>query len=152
MRSKARRKGIVLRGITKKLKAAALIAALSVAAAPSRAQNQSSTPIFETQEGLAPTTDDALLKAAATRAGLDPNAIATCANSQAARDSVDAQMRLAVAAGVDQTPLLAVNGRMLPDFNAIPYDQLKKIIEYQEKLDGVEAAATIGAPSPSSKK
>jgi len=108
--------------------------------------------VFETQEGLAPMTDDALLKAAATRAGLDPNATANCANSQAARDSVDAQMRLAAAAGVDQTPLLAVNGRMLPDFNAIPYDQLKNIIEYQEKLDGLEAAATTGAPSPSPKK
>jgi protein-disulfide isomerase len=98
--------------------------------------------VFDTQEGLAPTTDDALLKAAAARAGLDSNALATCANSQAARDAVDAQMRLAVAAGVEQTPLLAVNGRMLPEFNSIPYEQLKQIIQYQAKLDGVDSGAT----------
>lgn len=104
--------------------------------------------VFEAQEGLVPPSDDGLLKAAATRAGLDPNAIATCANSQAARDSVDAQVRLAIAAGVDQTPLLAVNGRMLPDFNAIPYEQLKKIIHYQEQLDGVDTGATAEASSP----
>lgn len=97
--------------------------------------------VFETQEGLSPMTEDALLKAAAKRAGLDSDAIGTCANSQTARDAVDAQMRLAVEAGVDQTPLLAVNGRMLPDFNGIPYDQLKKIIEYQEQLDGVVPTA-----------
>lgn len=97
--------------------------------------------VFETQEGLAPMTEDALLKAAAKRSGLDADAIAACANGQAARDVVDGQMRLAVQAGVDQTPLLAVNGRMLPDFNGIPYDQLKKIIEYQEKLDGMTPVA-----------
>jgi protein-disulfide isomerase len=98
--------------------------------------------VFETQDRLTPTTDDALLKAAATRAGLDSNAVAACASTPAARDSVDAQMRLAVSAGVDQTPLLAVNGRMLPDFNAIPYEQLKRIIEYQEKLDGLDRNTT----------
>lgn len=98
--------------------------------------------VFETQEGFAPMTEDALLKAAATRAGLDGTAVATCANSQAARDSVDAQMRLALSAGVDETPLLVVNGRMLPDFNGIPYDQLKKIILYQAALDKVDAGAT----------
>ena len=102
--------------------------------------------VFENQEALTPTSEDGLLKAAVTRAGLDANAIATCANSEAARNSVDAQVRLAMAAGVDQTPLLAVNGRMLPDFNAIPYEQLKKIILYQEKLD--DAGATAEASSP----
>lgn len=98
--------------------------------------------VFETQEGLAPMTDDALLKAAATRAGLDGASLSACANTQAARDSVDAQMRLGESAGVDQTPLLAVNGRMLPEFNSIPYDQLKKIIQYQATLDGVDSGAT----------
>lgn len=103
--------------------------------------------VFETQEGLAPMTEDALLKAAATRVGLDANAIATCAGSQAARDSVDAQMRLAMAAGVEETPLLVINGRMLPGFNSIPYEQLKKIVEYQLKLDGVDTRAVAETSS-----
>jgi len=104
--------------------------------------------VFETQEGLTPTTDDALLKAAATRAGLDGGALATCANSQAARDEVDAQMRLAVSAGVEQTPVLAVNGRVLPEFNSIPYDQLKSIAQYQATLDGVDSGATAETLAP----
>jgi protein-disulfide isomerase len=105
--------------------------------------------VFDTQEGLAPMTDDALLKAAAARAGLDGNALSTCANSQSARDSVDAQMRLALSAGVDQTPLLAIDGRMLPEFNSIPYDQLKKIVQYQATLDGVDSGATAETLAPS---
>jgi protein-disulfide isomerase len=94
--------------------------------------------VFETQEGLAPMTEDALLKAAATRVGLDANAIATCADSQAAHDSVDAQM---------ETPVLVINGRMLPGFNSIPYEQLKKIVEYQMKLDGVDTRAVAETSS-----
>jgi len=104
--------------------------------------------VFETQEGLTPTTDDALLKNAATDAGLDGGAVAACAKTQAARDEVDAEVRLAAAAGVEQTPLLAVNGRMLPEFNDIPYDQLKKIIQYQATLDGVDSGATAETLAP----
>jgi protein-disulfide isomerase len=95
--------------------------------------------VFETQEGLAPTTNDALLKATATRAGLNGNALAVCADTQAARDTVDAQMKLAISTGVEQTPVLVVNGGILLEFNSIPYDQLKKIIQYQATLDGVDS-------------
>lgn len=104
--------------------------------------------VFETQEGLGPATDDALLKAAATRAGLDGGALAACANTQTARDAVDAQMKLAISTGVEQTPVLVVNGRMLPEFNSIKYEQLKKIIEYQATLDGVDSGATAETLAP----
>jgi protein-disulfide isomerase len=102
--------------------------------------------VFDTQDALSPTTDDSLLKAAVTRAGLDPNKIAACAVTPAAKDAVEADIKLGEDAGVDQTPLLAVNGRMLP-VTSIPYEQLKKIVEYQAAMDHVptRASAAPGA-------
>ncbi len=105
--------------------------------------------VFDTQDALTPTTDDAVLKAAATRAGLDATAIAACAATQATKDAVAADLKLGEEAGVDQTPLLAVNGRMLP-ITAIPYEAIKQIIVYQAQLDGVPtgAAPDVLTPKP----
>jgi protein-disulfide isomerase len=104
--------------------------------------------VFETQGGLTPTTDDTILKAAAKRAGLDDEAIATCANTQATKDAVNAGIKLANDAGITETPSLVINGRVIP-LN-IPYDTIKQIIVYQAKLDDVAtgAAADILAPAP----
>jgi protein-disulfide isomerase len=104
--------------------------------------------VFETQGGLTPTTDDTILKAAAKRAGLDDEAIAACANTQATKDAVNAGIKLANDAGITETPSLVVNGRVIP-LN-IPYDTIKQIIVYQAKLDGVAtgAGADILAPAP----
>jgi protein-disulfide isomerase len=48
---------------------------------------------------------------------------------------VDASVTLAKDLNVNQTPTLVVNGRQVPA-NA-PYDTVKQIIQYQEKLDGL---------------
>jgi len=45
---------------------------------------------------------------------------------------VDASIQVGNEIGVNQTPLLFVNGRLLP-FAGIPYDQLKLIIDYDLK-------------------
>jgi protein-disulfide isomerase len=105
--------------------------------------------VFDTQEGLTPATEDALLKAAAIRAGLDGPAIAACASTQATKDAVNADIKLAVDAGIHETPTLSVNGRLLP-ITTIPYDLLKKLIQYQATLDGVDSGATAEtlAPTP----
>ena len=104
--------------------------------------------VFDTQGGLTPTTDDAILKAAAKRAGLDADAIATCADTQATKDVVNADIKLGDDAGVSQTPTLSVNGRLVS--LGMDYDMLKKIIVFQAKLDGVAtgAAADILTPKP----
>ena len=105
--------------------------------------------VYDTQEALAPATEDTLLRAAAQRAGLDGPAIVACANTQATKDIVNADIKLSDDAGVDKTtPTLAVNGRLLP-LN-IPYDTLKQIIVHQAKLDGVATGASpdILAPTP----
>jgi protein-disulfide isomerase len=105
--------------------------------------------VFDTQEGLAPASDDTLLKAAAIRAGLDGPTIAACASTQATRDIVNADIKLALDAGIQETPTLSVNGRLLP-MTTIPYDLLKKLIQYQATLDGVDSGATAEtlAPTP----
>ena len=112
--------------------------------------------VFDTQEGLSPATEDTLLKAAAKRAGLDADAIAACAATQATRDAVNADIKLAEEVGVEQTPLLSVNGRLLPlttnstspDDQARFYNQLKQLIQFQATLDGVDSGATAETLAP----
>ena len=70
--------------------------------------------MFDTQDALTAETGDATLKAAVTKAGLDPAAVDACAATQATKDQVNASIKLAEDVGVEQTPMLAVNGHLLP--------------------------------------
>jgi len=88
------------------------------------------------------------LRAAAKRAGLDDAAIAACADTEAIKDIVKADIKLAQDSGVDQTPLLLVNGRMLPLTGSITYDQINQLIQYQATLDGVDSGATAETLTP----
>ena len=92
--------------------------------------------VFEGQEGLA-TADGATLtlNSSVTKAGLDPAKVAACAALPATVATVDASVQLAKDLNVNQTPTLIVNGRPVPA-NA-PYETVKQIVEFQEKLDGI---------------
>ncbi len=92
--------------------------------------------VFEGQDGLA-TADGATLtlNSAVSKAGLDPAKIAACASTPATVAAVEASVKLAQDLNITQTPTLVINGRQVPA-NA-PYDTIKKIIQYQAKLDGV---------------
>jgi hypothetical protein len=75
-----------------------------------------------------------------------------CAATQATKDAVNASLKLGEAVGVDQTPMLSVNGHMLP-LTQVPYETLKKIVAYQASLDGVGSGANgptggAGAKAP----
>jgi protein-disulfide isomerase len=104
--------------------------------------------VFDSQAALTPATEDTVLKAAVKRAGLDSDAIAACANTQATKDVVNGDITLAQKAGIEQTPLLSVNGRLLPLGGAIPYDEIKQIIQFQATLDGVNSGATAATLAP----
>ena len=52
-------------------------------------------------------------------------------------DEVEKSVKLAEALNINQTPMLLVNGRQVP-ISGVPYETLKKIIVYQEKLDGIQ--------------
>jgi protein-disulfide isomerase len=92
--------------------------------------------VFDGQDGLASADGATLtLNSAVTKVGLDPVKIAACAALPATVAEVDASVTLAKDLNVNQTPTLVVNGRQVPA-NA-PYDTVKQIIQYQEKLDGL---------------
>jgi protein-disulfide isomerase len=97
--------------------------------------------VFDSQEALTPEAGDATLKAAVTKAGLDPAAIDACAATQATKDQVAASLKLGEQVGVEQTPVLSVNGHMLP-LTQVPYETLKKIVAFQASLDGVSSGAS----------
>lgn len=100
--------------------------------------------VYDTQGALLPDSADQTLKNAATKAGADPTKIAFCANSDAAKADVNASMALANELNIDSTPMLSVNGRMI-GLNAVPYETLKALIQFQAELDGVSAAAVSPA-------
>lgn len=92
--------------------------------------------VFDGQDGLAsPDGATLTLNSAVTKAGLDPAKIAACAALPATVAQVDASVTLAKDLNINQTPTLVVNGRQVPA-NA-PYDTIKQIVQYQEKLDGL---------------
>jgi protein-disulfide isomerase len=92
--------------------------------------------VFEGQDGLSSADGATLtLNSAVTKAGLDPAKISTCAKDPATIAAVEASVKLAKDLNINQTPTLLVNGRQVPANG--PYDTIKQIIEYQEKLDGL---------------
>ncbi len=97
---------------------------------------QFASAVFDGQDGLS-TPDGATLtlNSSVTKAGLDPAKVDACAATPETKAVVDASVKLASDVGVNEVPTLAVNGRELPA--NIPYDVLKKIIDFQAKRDGV---------------
>lgn len=102
----------------------------------SNAFYQFASAVFDGQDGLS-TPDGATLtlNSAATKAGQDPAKIAACAATPEAKAQVAASVNLAKDIGINQVPTLVVDGRAIPP--NIPYDMLKKIVEYQAKIDGI---------------
>ena len=96
-----------------------------------------SQDVFDHQEALTPERTTEILNGAAVKAGVDPAMVATCSASEATKAEVNRSVKLAEDAGVDQTPMLAVNGHLLP-LTEIPYETLKKMIAYQAAQDGAQ--------------
>ena len=92
--------------------------------------------VYDKQEGLTPAAAQATLDAAVTAAGADPKATMACAATQAAKDEVAAELKLGQDIGVDQTPMLVVNGYALP-MMSLPYSVLRQIVAYRANQDGI---------------
>ncbi|MGC2619379.1 MAG: thioredoxin domain-containing protein [Acidobacteriaceae bacterium] len=90
--------------------------------------------VFAGQNDLAGQGADQVLRNSVIAAGLDPDKISACADSPAGKNAVDASMKLGNDLGIDETPMLLIDGRTMPML-AVPYDQLKTIIEWQFSLD-----------------
>jgi len=92
--------------------------------------------VFEGQDGLnTPDGATLTLNSSVTKVGLDPAKITACAATPETDQEVENSVKLAQKIEVNQTPTLVVNGRQIPA--NVPYDVLKKIIEFQAKQDGV---------------
>ncbi len=92
--------------------------------------------VYDMQGTLTADDGEQTLKNAVTKAGQNPETIATCAAGATAKASVDASSKLATDLGIDQTPILVVNGRLLP-LTSIPYETLRNLINFQAGLDGI---------------
>lgn len=93
--------------------------------------------VFAHQEGLTDTMADTTMANAVKAAGADPAAMSACAATPAAKTKLDGQIALAEKIGVDQTPMLAVNGHLLP-LGGVPYETLKQIIDWDLKQAGLK--------------
>jgi protein-disulfide isomerase len=92
--------------------------------------------VYTSQSGLTKESSAATLAAAAAKAGADPSSIASCMQSAETKEAVSASVKLGREIGVTETPMLAINGRLIP-LNAVSYDVLKRIIVFQANQDGI---------------
>ena len=101
--------------------------------------------VYDTQGALTPEAGQQTLAAAVTKAGQDPTAIANCAATPAIKAQVDASEALGVQVGVNQTPMLAINGRLVP-LTSLPYETLKQVVAFQASMDGIPVASPTLTP------
>ena len=106
-----------------------------------------SDAVFAAQGELTPQGSDAALKAAVTKVGLDPVKVAACSTSAEAKSAVDASLKLGQDLNINQTPILAVNGRVLP-IGSLPLEALSQLVAFQAQQDGVKTGA-VAAAAPS---
>ena len=98
--------------------------------------------VYDSQGALTAEDGQKTLDAAVTKVGLVPATVAACAGGDAAKARVKESVALGTEVGVNQTPMLAVNGRLLPLTN-IPYETLKQVIAFQAGLDGVSGVGGL---------
>jgi protein-disulfide isomerase len=104
----------------------------------SSAYFQYAAAVYEGQDGLnTPDSTTLTLNSASSKAGQDPAKVAACAATPETKATVENSVKLAEALNINQTPVLMINGRMLP-LGGLPYETIKQIVQYQAKLDGVE--------------
>jgi protein-disulfide isomerase len=95
-----------------------------------------SAAVFDGQAGLA--TDEGAtltLNSAVTKAGQDPEKVEACSKLPATKTTIGASVKLAQDLNVNQTPSLAINGRIIP-VGGLSYDSLKQIVSYHVASDG----------------
>jgi protein-disulfide isomerase len=96
--------------------------------------------VYDTQSLLTAEEGNKTLAAAVTKAGADPAAVESCAAAESTKASIDGSVKLAQDLGINQTPVLMVNGRLIP-LGEVSFETLKELIRFQAGLDGVAASA-----------
>jgi protein-disulfide isomerase len=92
--------------------------------------------VYEGQAGLATEEGATLtLNSAVTKSGQDPDKVEACSKTAETKAAVEAGIKLATDLNVNQTPSLAINGRVVP-IGQIDYNLLKQMINYDAANDG----------------
>jgi protein-disulfide isomerase len=84
---------------------------------------------FESQESITEANADEKLKAVATESGANADQIAECAAKPDTKARIEASLALGKSVGVNGTPAIFINGRMLG--GGIPPEVLKQIVDFQ---------------------
>ncbi|HET7871559.1 MAG TPA: thioredoxin domain-containing protein [Terriglobales bacterium] len=92
--------------------------------------------VYENQGGIAVATADDKLKEIARSSGFDAEQLAACAAAPAAEARVKKSIALGDSLGILGTPAVFVNGRMLDRVSGVPYEQVKKIVQYEVEHAG----------------
>ncbi len=87
--------------------------------------------VYQDQEQITAENADPKLKAAATAAGVNADAVSACAMLPATKAKVEQSMELGKALDVTGTPTLFLNGRKVANVNGMPYEILKSVAEFQ---------------------
>ena len=99
--------------------------------------------VYDTQASLVNNAAQTL-NSAVTKAGGDPTTVAACAATPATKSAVAASVKLGQDVGVDQTPLLFVNGRLIP-VAGLPYNTLKQIVSFSAQDQGSTMSTAASA-------
>jgi protein-disulfide isomerase len=87
--------------------------------------------VYDNQLDITEANADAKLKEYANASGLKGDEVAACALTAAPKAEVRAAMELGKAMGVTGTPMLFVNGRKIAGLGQLPYEMLKRLVEFE---------------------
>lgn len=95
---------------------------------------------YDQQDNITESNAAEKLKAIATDSGVNGDEIAACATKPETKARVEASIALGKSVGVTGTPMLFINGRMLP--GGAPVDALKKVVDFQASLEEKDEGKT----------
>jgi protein-disulfide isomerase len=89
--------------------------------------------VYDAQADILSTSADEKFTAIADQAGMKGAEIAACAAKDETIGRVQASVSLGQSMDVNATPTLFINGRKISDLGQLPYDILKKLVEFAAK-------------------
>jgi protein-disulfide isomerase len=90
--------------------------------------------VFEAQDSITAATADAKFAEIAGSSGVDGKAVAACAVLPATAERVKRSFELGRELNVSGTPTVFVNGRRISSVNALSYEELKAIVDFEVQM------------------
>ena len=87
--------------------------------------------VYDNQLDINPTNADAKLQELATASGAKGEEVAACALTEPPKAQVRAAMELGKVMRITGTPTLFLNGRRISSLGQVPYETLKRLVEFE---------------------